>query len=637
MATDLRYLYEQHDPWTPDPNMDNPRLPFLRDKVKGLPLEPGVYIMRDKAGKIIYIGKAKILRNRVGSYFRALDKHTEKTYRLVENINDFDTIVTGSEFEALVLECSMIKQYKPRYNILLKDDKGYSYICITDEPYPRISACRMRESGSTDRYLGPYMSSFVVTQTVEEAGKVFQLPTCKRKFPEDFRKARPCLNFHIKRCMGVCTGRFSQSYYNEIIEQCYQFITGGAGKVLESLEKDMLAAAEAMQYEKAAALRDKVRAIKKSGEHQNVVFVKAANQDAIALVQNADQCVAAVIKIREQRLVDKVDYQLGQVDSLEEARQEFLMTYYAGQSDIPRLVSLDGPCEDQELVARFLSEKAKRQVGLHVPVRGEKLRLVEMARTNAAQTLSEGGQRTGKELAAVDELQRLLGLSATPVYIEAYDISNMGSDTVVGGMVAYENGRPLRSAYKKFNIKTVEGTDDYASMREVIARRLSHYEEESAKGTGFGRMPDLILLDGGKGHVNAVAPVLEDMGFTIPLFGMVKDQKHRTRAIATDGGEIAIQSNRSAFTLLSSIQDEVHRFTITHMKGRRSKSVFTSALTEIPGIGEGRVKALLRHFKTQAAIKEASVEELAAAKGMTKAAAENVYRHFHPTIEQGEE
>lgn len=614
--------------------MNNDRLGFLREKARLLPLEPGVYIMRDSANKIIYVGKAKALRNRVSSYFRSVEKHLPKVYRMVENVCDFETIITGSEFEALVLECSMIKQHKPKYNILLKDDKGYHYIRVTTEPFPRIAAAMQRLDDGA-RYIGPYTSSFVVKQTVEEVVKAFMLPTCGRKFPQDFKKDRPCLNYYIKQCMGLCTGRVSRGEYDETIGQAMQFITGGSQETLDLLHKRMEECAESMEFERAAQYRDKIRAISRLADHQKVVFAKVANQDIIAVAQNENQSCAVVLKFREQRLVDKQDFQLGEIDSLEAARSDFMLSYYNNaQNDVPRQISLDGPCEDMELVARYLTERSGHKVAVHVPERGEQLRLVKMAITNAAEQLAQKVQRTGREVAALDELARLLGLAAPPAYIEAYDISNYGDATKVGGMVVFENGRPLKSAYRKFNIKTVEGTDDYASMREVISRRLARYMEEKASGEGFGRLPDLILLDGGKGHVSAVQPILDEMGVSIPLFGMVKDDKHRTRAIAHDGGETAILSSRSAFTLVSKIQDEVHRFSITHMKARHSKNAFTLSLTQAPGIGEKRAAALLRYFKTQKALRAATAEELAQAPGMSRTSAGAVYVHLHPETEK---
>ena len=612
--------------------MNNDRLPFLRDKAKQLPLSPGVYIMRGKNRAILYIGKAKALRNRVSSYFRNVAKLEEKTYRLVSNVIDFDTIVTASEFEALVLECSMIKQHKPKYNILLKDDKGYRYIRVSfGEPYPRVTQVKQKPPGDNARYLGPYTSGFVVNETIDEVNRAFMLPTCNRKFPAEFKKGRPCLNFHIKQCMGVCTGKIRGEEYAEIIAQAVEFISGGSDSTIELLTKRMEEHAERTEFEKAAACRDRIRAIKRIKDRQNVVFAKIANQDVVAIAQNGAESCAVVLKFRGQRLVDKQDFQLGEISGLDAARREFILSYYSGENETPKQISLDGECDDGPLVARYLSEKAGHKVTIHVPQRGEQLKFVNMALQNAAQNLAHKIERTGRELVALDELARLLGLPATPNYIEAYDISNYGGQTVVGGMVVFENGRPQKSAYRKFNIKTVTGTDDYASMREILSRRFARYEEEKETGEGFGRLPDLILLDGGKGHVSTVKPLLSGLGFgDVPVFGMVKDDRHRTRAIAETGGEISILSTRSAFTLVSAIQDETHRFSITFMKKKHTKSSFELGLKSVKGIGDTRAKALFKHFKTKKAMGLATPEELAAAPGMNVKAAKSLFEYLHP-------
>ena len=602
----------------------------LREKARRLPGDPGVYLMRDGAGEIIYVGKAKALRSRVGSYFRSIEKHQEKTLRLVHAVRDFETIVTASEFEALVLECSMIKQYQPKYNILLKDDKGYHYVHISGDEYPRVSAEKQRTSGG-GRWIGPYTSSFVVSQTVDEVNKAFMLPTCKRKFPEDFGKARPCLNYHIEQCIGLCRGKTSKEEFGEIIEQAQQFITRGATDTMELLGARMEAASEALDFEKAAFYRDRIKAVKKMAELQNVVFTKSTeDQDVIALLQNAKESCAALLKIRSQRLVDKQTFQLGQVESLDSARADFILSYY-GQAgaDIPGVILIDGSCDDAELIERYLREHRGRKAVLHQPSRGDGLRLVKMATANAAQHLAHRIERTGRELAALDELARLLGLSSPPQYIEAYDISNYGEQTVVGGMVVFENGRPLKAAYKKFNMKSIDGQDDYGAMREMLFRRFVRYEEHKEEGNGFGRLPDLILIDGGKGHLSAAQPVLVGLGLDIPIFGMVKDSKHKTRAIAGNGGEIAISASRSAFALVSGIQQEVHRYAITHMRQRHKKSGFALRLTQVEGVGEKRAVSLLKHFKTQKSLSAATPEELAKVPGMTAKTAQAVYDFLH--------
>lgn len=608
--------------------MENPRLPYLAEKAHGLPLLPGVYLMKSKSSEIIYVGKAKALKNRVSSYFRSVDKHLPKVYQMVSHVYDFDYIIADSEFEALVLECSLIKLHSPKYNILLKDDKGYSYIKIAPRSFGRIRQVFQREDDDAE-YIGPYISSFVVNETVDEANRAFMLPNCSRKFPQDFGKARPCLNFHIKRCMGVCRGKISAAEYDEILSQAIDYIKGGSARSVETLTRRMNEYAESMQFEKAAQLRDRIRAISRISQSQKVVFAKVPNQDIIALQRSDNDTCAVVLKFREERLVDKEDFLLGEVDQLEDARLEFLLRYYTAGAEIPKKIQLDGPIEDIEIASRMFSEQAGFKVEIHVPQRGEQLRLVEMARTNAAERLSRKGQRTGKDVAVLDELARLLGLGKPPAYIEAYDISNIGSETVVGGMVVFENGHPKRRCYRKFNIKTVIGTDDYASMSEVLRRRFERMQNPEQQDEAFDRLPDLILLDGGKGHVGVITPLLREMGVDVPVFGMVKDDRHRTRAIAAGGGEIAINSNRSAFTLISAIQEEVHRYSIRFSRSKHQQSAFEMTLTKCEGIGEKRAAEIFRHFKTVKAIRNASEEELAGVKGVSKAAAEKLYAFLH--------
>ena len=607
--------------------MDNPFLARLREKARELPLEPGVYLMRDKSEKIIYIGKAKALRNRVSSYFRSVEKHSEKVYKMVENVRDFETIVTDSEFEALVLECSLIKQYTPKYNILLKDDKGYSYIKITPPPYSRIQAVLQKQDDDGCTYLGPYMSSYMVKQTVEEANRIFQLPTCNRKFPQDFRKARPCLNFHIKQCMGLCRGRVTEKEYAALIEEALDFIKGGSAKAVKRLEEQMMQASENLEFEKAAQYRDRIQAIQKMGERQKVVSSKAEEADIIAFTQSENATSAAVLLFRDHRLVDKKDFVFYEQGDLSAFRRDFLLSYY--REEIPRLIEVDGDFEDRELTEAYFSKKMGHKVSITVPQRGDQAKLVEMAKNNAAQRLSHEVARTGREISALDEIARLLGLSAPPSYIEAYDISNIGAETIVGGMIVFENGRPQKKYYRKFKIKSQYTPDDYASMREMISRRFARYHEEKDSGEGFGRLPDLILLDGGKGHVAAIEPLLEEMGIHVPVFGMVKDDRHRTRAIAKDGGEIAINANRNAFNMITRIQDEVHRYTIEFSRGSHRKSGLELAMTSVEGIGPARAKALFAAFKTQKAMRMATVEELAAVKGMTAPIAQRLYDWLH--------
>ncbi len=609
--------------------LDPQTLKALKEKVKKLPLQPGVYIMRDKGGTVIYVGKAKALKNRVSSYFRAIDKHLPKVYKMVQNVADFDYIVTDSEFEALVLECSLIKLHSPKYNILLKDDKGYSYIKITAGAFPRIVADKNHLEDGSD-YIGPYMSSFVVNQTVDEVNRAFLLPTCTRRFPAEFGKGRPCLNYHLKLCMGLCRGKIGAEEYAEIIAQAKDYIKNGSGDMAALLTKKMEQCADNLEFEKAARYRDRIAAIKKINEHQKVIFSKVENQDVLGFVATDRNSVCSMLKFRGGRLVDKQDFLLGEPSQLEEMRREFIARYYSQAELIPPILTLDGEAADMDLLAGLLTDRRGRKVTLHIPQRGEQARLVEMALNNCAQTLSHESNKTGREIAALDELAKTLGLETPPAYIESYDISNFGSETKVAGMVVFEDGKPLRSAYKKFTIKSVEGTDDYASMREVIGRRLARYEQEKESGRGFGRLPDLILLDGGQGHLNAILPLIRSFGLDIPVYGMVKDDRHRTRAIASDGGEISIAAHKRAFHLVTAIQDEVHRFSITYSRAKHRKTGLELTLTEIPGIGKTRAAALYRHFKTAKAIAAAELEQLLEAPGMTRPAAEAVYNHFHP-------
>ena len=602
----------------------------LRQKAMRLPLSPGVYLMHNKAGEIIYIGKAKALKNRVSQYFGSEKNHDAKVRRMVSNVDWFEYILCDSEFEALVLESSLIKQNQPKYNILLKDDKGYSYIRVSGGPWPRITEVKKVEDDGA-KYIGPYLSSWSIKQTIDSARKIFKLPDCTRKFPQDFGKGRPCLNYYIKQCCAPCRGRVSEAEYNEAFQEALDFIKGGSSTSVKVLTAKMEEAAENMEFELAARLRDRIAAINKMKERQKVVASKIEEQDVFALAQGETHTAFEVFRFTGGKLSDRESFLTEGCQPDPEARSEFLRQYYAIRDRVPPVVTIDGPVEDAELVARWLSEKRGKSVKLHVPQRGEQAQLVQMCRQNAAESIARQAGSTGRDASALDELRRLLGLEKVPAYIECYDISNLQGGENVAGMVVFENGRPLKSAYRKFKIQTVTGQDDYGSMREVIRRRFTEYYAHQQQGDtqGFGRLPDLVLLDGGKGHVAAVQPVLQEMGVTVPLFGLVKDDKHRTRAIALSGGEIAIQSNRRAFTLLSTIQDEVHRFAIGYHRQQRKKAAVSSTLTSIPGIGEARAKALLKHFKTVAAIGQADLKELEEAPSMTQPAARRVYQFFH--------
>lgn len=607
---------------------ENLKLRELREKAMKLPLTPGVYIMKNKDKKIIYIGKAKKLKNRVSTYFGSQNNHSTKVRKMVENVDDFDYILTDSEFEALVLECSLIKQNMPKYNILLKDDKGYSYIKITKGPWGKISAS-FRKDDPTATYLGPYTGNFSVKNSVDEAREIFKLPSCQKVFPRDIGKGRPCLNYFISKCSAPCARKISLEEYEENLSQAVEFLKGGSAETIKRLKAEMEEAAENLEFEKAAKIRDKIKSIEKIGSKQKVVVGGSTNEDVFAIAQGEEKACLAVLSFREGLLISTEHFIIDYSENLPDTRQELITSFYSMERQIPPLVVVDGEVTDAELISEWLTEKRGKKAQIFLPQRGEKARVTEMCLNNAAQKLGEYLGRKGNETAALDELSKLLGLSKSPEYIESYDISHTAGSDNVAGMVVFKNGKPFKSAYRKFSIKGFDGQDDYGSMKEVISRRLNRYEEEKENGEGFGKLPDLILLDGGQGQVNAVKPIIEAFGYDIPVFGMVKDNKHRTRAIADGGEEIAINSSRRAFTLVSSIQEEVHRFAISYHKKKHSKSSLVLSLTKIEGIGEKKASILLKEMKTLTAIKNASAETLSAIKGISKNDGEAVFRYFH--------
>lgn len=611
--------------------MEMQKIAELRKKANTLPMEPGVYLMRDRRGEIIYVGKAKKLKNRVTSYFRGVEHHLPKVYRMVEQVQDFDYIVTDSEFEALVLECSLIKLHSPKYNILLKDDKGYHYVCVTREPYPRIKLA-MQKADDGNEYIGPFVSSMVVKQTVEEANRVFLLPTCRRKFPEDFGKERPCLNFHIHQCMGVCRGKITPEAYREVLDEALQFIRSGGVQSVEVLTERMQQAAEALDFERAARYRDRISAIRRITEQQKVIEFPHESLDVLGWVQGEDKIYCSLLVLREGRLRDKKDFSFDCMAEPEEVVTEFLLSYYMQAEAAPAEVFLDRELPDRALLEQLLREHRGKKIQFTVPQRGESRKLCQMAQNNAAQELARDTNRTGREIAALTELGRLLGLSHPPDYIEAFDISNIGGSTIVGGMTVFRRGRPEKRLYKKFTIRDMAAPDDYAAMEQMLTRRLTHYKEaaENGKKDGFETLPDLWLIDGGAGQVAAAKKAAAQFGVEIPIFGMVKDDRHRTRAIRAENEEIAIRSSQSVFRLITAIQDETHRYAISFSRKKHRKTGFASVLTGVPGIGEQRAAKLLKHFKSMAAVKAADEEALAAAPGMTRPAAEALYRYLHP-------
>ena len=592
-----------------------------------LPKLPGVYIMRDKDRNIIYIGKAKALKNRVSQYFGSQQNHMEKVRRMVSNVDDFDYIITDSEFEALILECSLIKQNAPKYNILLKDDKGYSYIKVTGDKWKKISYSLQQDDPSAT-YIGPYKSSYYVKSAVEEANRIFMLPTCNRQFPRDIRKARPCLNYHIKQCCAPCTGRVSLGDYNERVESALKFLKGGSTSAVAEMTKEMNEAAERLDFEKAAKIRDRISAVKKMNDKQKVVDIKVDEQDVIAYITDGDKGTFEVFRFKDGKLFDREHFMVDNDNDSIEMMSEFITRYYTIRDDVPKQITLDREVLDSELLEQWLSEKRGARVYIVVPQRGDQKQLVDMCRKNATERLAQTKGSTTGEYSVLEELRDALGLEKIPEYIEAYDNSNLSGTENVCGMVVCENGKMNKSAYKKFKIKGFDGQDDYASMAEVIDRRLTEYEN-AEEGVGFGRKPDLILLDGGKGQVNAVLPVMERHNLDISVFGMVKDDRHRTRAIVSKDGEIAISRKRKLFTFISKLQDEVHRFAIGYQRQRRNMNTFKSSLTDIPTVGTERAKALLKHFRTIKNISQADYDELLNAPKMNKTSADEVYRYFH--------
>ena len=576
--------------------------------------------MKDEGGNIIYVGKAKVLKNRVTTYFRHNSQHTPKTLKLVSKIYDFDFIVTKSELDALVLECSLIKLHQPKYNILLKDDKGYNYIKISRGAFPRITYSLNTDDKNAD-YIGPFTSGFTVKQAVEEANALFMLPTCRKIFPRDFNRERPCLNHHIKRCMGVCEGKISSEEYKKIVEEAVRYLKNGSKASVEELTAEMEQAAENLEFERAARLRDRIAALSRLKNGQSI-FDDKQEFDIVGGAQNIGVASFAVIKYRGGRLVDKENFFIGDEYEPAEMRRDFLVSYYSECEDVPKEILIDEDFEDAELISTLIREHAGHAVKICVPRRGEGIAKIALARKNAGEYLALRIGRTQREITALEDLRELLGLAKIPEIIESYDISNFGETGVVGGMVVYKNGRPLKSAYKRFSIKTVDGQNDYACMQEVLRRRITRFREGDES---FAPLPDLILLDGGRGHISAVSEVFEELGVNIPLFGLVKDSKHRTRAIAREGGEIEIKSNRGLFAFLTNIQDEVHRWAISYQRIKHKQALFTSELRQVKGIGEAKQTALLRHFKTKQAMKAASVEELREAAKIGEETAKALY------------
>ena len=606
--------------------------PELYKKACMLPLLPGVYIIRDKADEIIYIGKAKRLRTRVSQYFREGVPHDAKVTQMIEHAFSFDVIVCQSEFEALVLEASQIKAHTPKYNILLKDDKGYSYVKVTRGDWPRISAALQKDDDNAD-YIGPFTSSFAVREMVETAQNCFLLPRCNREFPRDFGKGRPCLNAHIGKCMAVCSGKVSCAAYDEAVQGALQMIRHGKKDILRQLHEKMQAASDRLDFETAALLRDQIAAIERVAAGQKVVMQDDTEMDVIALAGTSRAVCAAVLRYREGRLTDKREFLFHDTADIAAVREEFLPQYYLGGENIPKIIAVDALPPDHEALNQALDEARGSRVELYVPQRGDVAKLVTMAYTNAVERLGRESGRYTREEKLLEEVAQILGLKAPPALIESYDISNWGDGSSVCGMVVFKDGKPYRSGYRRFKMREVAGTDDYASLAETLARRAAEYEaarrgdKPDGPANQFAALPDLLLIDGGRGQVGAVRAALRGTALEhVPTFGMVKDDHHRTRAIVDeDGREIAINRHRNIFTFVTAIQDETHRFANDYRKRLMRKKSYAATLTALPGVGEKTSAALLAHFKTVAAVKAASISDLEEVKGISHAKAEKIY------------
>ena len=602
---------------------DKEKLKILKQKANRLPLTPGVYIMKNKDGNIIYIGKAKALKNRVTQYFGSGNQHTEKVRRMVSNVDNFEYIICDSEFEALILENSLIKQNQPKYNILLKDDKGYHYIKVTDDKWKRIETSNTKDGGGT--FIGPYNSGYIVKETVDEARKVFKLPDCRRNFDTI---SKPCLNYHIGICEAPCNGKIKLDDYLQTVNSAVDFIKhGGADSgFISQLKEKMYSASERLDFELAARLRDRINAVNRMRERQKVVMTSYKSEDVIASAMIGELACVEILIFRNNRLTDKRHYFIDGVASKSELYSEFLQQYYQDSEDIPPRIVIDCEFDGNSAMAEWLTEKGGKTVSFVFPKQGEQKQILDMCLNNAADNLSAKAERSGREMAALNELSSIIGLSNPPRYIEAYDISNTAGSENVAAMIVFKDGRPFKQNYRRFKIKTFSGQDDFRSMAEVLDRRFNEYEK--GEDGAFSTLPDLILLDGGKGQMSAVEPILKAHNIKVPLFGMVKDSKHRTRAIAASGGDISIKANRSAYTLVTDIQDEVHRFAIGYHKNRRSKAMLNSELLSIQGVGKAKAAALIKHFKTVNAIKNATVEELAEVDGINTSTAQAI-RDFY--------
>ena len=609
----------------------------IQEELKKLPGKPGVYLMHDEKDAIIYVGKAISLKNRVRQYFQSSRNKGAKIEQMVTHISRFEYIVTDSELEALVLECNLIKEHRPKYNTMLMDDKSYPFIKVTgNEPFPRVMLARQMKKDKA-KYFGPYTSAGAVKDTIELIRKLYHIRSCNRSLPKDIGKERPCLNYHIHQCQAPCQGYISQEEYRKSIDEVVRFLNGHYDLVLKELEEKMMAASDSLEFEKAIEYRELLTSVQKVAQKQKITDTAGDDRDIIAMASEGEDAVVQVFFIRSGRLIGRDHFYLksAENDTEGEILSSFIKQFYAGTPYIPAELMLPEEIEDQDIIEEWLTARRERRVHLRIPKKGTKEKLVELAQKNAQMVLKNDRERLkreeGRTIGAVKELEKILGLKGI-IRMEAYDISNTNGFDSVGSMVVYEHGKPKRNDYRKFKIKTVQGPDDYASMNEVLTRRFGHglreQQEESETG-GFQIFPDLIMMDGGRGQVNIALEVLEKLHLHIPVCGMVKDDNHRTRGLYFNNTELPIDRNSECFRLITRIQDEAHRFAITFHRQLRSKGQVHSVLDDIPGVGPARRKDLMRCFENIDAIRNATVEELKELPSMNEKSAQEVYKFFH--------
>ena len=609
----------------------------IQEELKKLPGKPGVYLMHDERDAIIYVGKAISLKNRVRQYFQSSRNKGAKIERMVTHISRFEYIVTDSELEALVLECNLIKEHRPKYNTMLMDDKSYPFIKVTvNEPFPRVMLARQMKKDKA-KYFGPYTSAGAVKDTIELIRKLYHIRSCNRSLPKDIGKERPCLNYHIHQCQAPCQGYISQEEYRKSIDEVVRFLNGHYDLVLKELEEKMMAASDSLEFEKAIEYRELLTSVQKVAQKQKITDTAGDDRDIVAVSKDLEDAVVQVFFIRNGRLIGRDHFYLksAENDTEGEILSSFIKQFYAGTPYIPAELMLPEEIEDQDIIEEWLTARRERRVHLRIPKKGTKEKLVELAQKNAQMVLKNDRERLkreeGRTIGAVKELEKILGLKGI-IRMEAYDISNTNGFDSVGSMVVYEHGKPKRNDYRKFKIKTVQGPDDYASMNEVLTRRFGHglreQQEESETG-GFQIFPDLIMMDGGRGQVNIALEVLEKLHLHIPVCGMVKDDNHRTRGLYFNNTELPIDRNSECFRLITRIQDEAHRFAITFHRQLRSKGQVHSVLDDIPGVGPARRKDLMRCFENIDAIRNATVEELKELPSMNEKSAQEVYKFFH--------